>query len=74
MYIGINNINAIRRFCFHSKFAVNWDVSVKLVETVVSVIKEEMECLPSTKVPKKNCSKRAKLGNEGNGNDALWLR
>ena len=66
VYIGKNNINAIRRFCFHSKFAINWDVSVKLVETVVSVIKEEMECLPSTKLPKKNCIKRAKLSNEEN--------
>ncbi|XP_076161219.1 condensin-2 complex subunit G2 isoform X2 [Ptiloglossa arizonensis] len=66
VYIGINNIKAIRRFCLHSKFIINWNISVKLIETILQMIKEEMECLSTTKMSKKKCSKKAKLCNKEN--------
>ncbi|XP_053981260.1 condensin-2 complex subunit G2-like isoform X1 [Hylaeus volcanicus] len=66
VYIGRNNIKAIRRFCLHSKFIINWNVSVKLIKTILPMIKEEMECLPSTKILQSTRSKKAKLNNDEN--------
>lgn len=63
--LGTSNINAIRKFCFHSKFVINREVSVKLIKSILSIIKEEMECLPVTKVSKK----KMKFSNEKNGNN-----
>ncbi|CAL7939225.1 unnamed protein product [Xylocopa violacea] len=73
IYIGTNNVNAIRRFCFHSKSVINWDTSIKVIETLLSMIKEEIACLPVTKALDKNCNKRAKFSNEDNrcANDYL---
>lgn len=73
-YIATSNINAVRRFCLHSKFIISWGTSTKLIETLLSITKEEIECLPATKVLSKNCNKRAKIINKDsrheNGNNA----
>ncbi|XP_076762134.1 uncharacterized protein LOC143430048 [Xylocopa sonorina] len=66
IYIGTNNVNAIRRFCFHSKSVINWDTSVKIIGTLLSMIKEEIECLPVTKTSANNSNKRTKFSNEDN--------
>ncbi|KOX76078.1 Condensin-2 complex subunit G2 [Melipona quadrifasciata] len=63
-YIATSNINAIRRFCLHSKFIISWNTSTKLIETLLSMTKEEIECLPPAKVLSKNCNKRAKIINK----------
>ncbi|OAD53598.1 Condensin-2 complex subunit G2 [Eufriesea mexicana] len=72
-YIGTSNINAIRRFCYHSKPVINWNTSIKLIETFLSMIKEEMECLPVVKTLNKNRNKKAKFSKEENRyeNDSL---
>lgn len=49
-YIGTSNINAVRRFCLHSKSIISLSTSMKLIETLLSVIREEMECLPVVKI------------------------
>ncbi|XP_076294186.1 condensin-2 complex subunit G2 isoform X2 [Lasioglossum baleicum] len=63
IYIGRNNIKAIRRFCLYSKSVVNSDRFAQLIERMLSEIKEEMECMPVTKISKRKCSKKAKLNN-----------
>ncbi|XP_076644582.1 condensin-2 complex subunit G2 [Halictus rubicundus] len=63
IYIGMNNIKAIRRFCLHSKSVINSNRFVQLIERMLSEIKEEMECMSVTKISKKKCSKKAKLNN-----------
>ena len=73
-YIATHNINAIRRFCLHSKFIINWGTSTKLIEILLSITKKEIEYLPAAKILSKNCNKRAKIINKDsrhkNGNDA----
>ncbi|KOC70339.1 Condensin-2 complex subunit G2 [Habropoda laboriosa] len=64
VYIGINNINAIRRFSFHSKPVIKWNMSTKLIQTMLPIIKEEMECLPLTQALKTN-NKKAKHNHQG---------
>lgn len=66
-YIGTSNINAIRRFCFHSNPVINWNTSIKLIETLLSMIKEEMECLPLAKTLRKTRNKKARFSKEENG-------
>ncbi|XP_076231454.1 condensin-2 complex subunit G2 [Calliopsis andreniformis] len=66
--LGRNNINAIRRFCIHSEHIINLEVSVKLIETILSIMKDEMECFPLAKISEKKCSKKVKLGNKENEN------
>ncbi|CAK9823358.1 Condensin-2 complex subunit G2 [Anthophora retusa] len=63
VYIGINNINAIRRFCLYSKPVIKWKTSSKLIQTMLPMIKEEMECLPLSQALKKS-NKKAKHNNE----------
>ncbi|CAK9812038.1 Condensin-2 complex subunit G2 [Anthophora plagiata] len=63
VYIGINNINAIRRFCLYSKPVIKWKTSSKLIQTMLPMIKEEMECLPLSQALK-NSNKKAKHNNE----------
>ncbi|XP_043250642.1 uncharacterized protein LOC122396378 isoform X2 [Colletes gigas] len=66
VYIGRNNIKAIRRFCLHSKFVINWNVCIELIETILPMIEEEMECLPSMEILQKKYNKKAKLSNKEN--------
>ncbi|XP_017877369.1 condensin-2 complex subunit G2-like [Ceratina calcarata] len=42
VHAGTSNINAIRRFCLHSKSIVDYRTSVKLIETLLFLIKKEM--------------------------------
>ncbi|KAK9295730.1 hypothetical protein QLX08_010030 [Tetragonisca angustula] len=63
-YIATHNINAIRRFCLHSKFIINWGTSTKLIEILLSITKKEIEYLPAAKILSKNCNKRAKIINK----------
>ncbi|KAG6803695.1 hypothetical protein HZU73_00958 [Apis mellifera caucasica] len=63
-YIGTNNINAIRRFCFHSKLVISWNTSTKLIETLLVMIKEEIKCLPLMQLLNKNCNKKIKIDNK----------
>nr|XP_033329544.1 condensin-2 complex subunit G2-like [Megalopta genalis] len=72
IYIGMNNIKAIRRFCLHSKSVINSNRFAQLIERMLSKIKEKMGCLPVTKTTKTRCSKKVKLNNKENtGSNAL---
>lgn len=65
-YIGTSNINAVRRFCLHSKSVISLSTSMKLIETLLSVIREEMECLPVAKILNKNYNKKVKFNKKKN--------
>ncbi|XP_015429249.1 PREDICTED: uncharacterized protein LOC107185981 [Dufourea novaeangliae] len=64
VYIGINNIQAIRRFCLHSKSVIDWNVSAQLIESILSTIKDELACMSLTNISKKNYNKRIKFSNK----------
>lgn len=63
-HVGMTNLNAIRRFCLHSESIINWDQSVKIIEIILSTMKQEMQCLTLKKISEKDCNKKLKLNNE----------
>nr|XP_034181112.1 condensin-2 complex subunit G2-like isoform X1 [Osmia lignaria] len=63
-HVGMTNLNAIRRFCLHSTSVINCNQSVKIIETILSIMKEEMQCLTLKKISEKDCNKKLKLNNE----------
>ncbi|XP_031848485.1 condensin-2 complex subunit G2 isoform X1 [Nomia melanderi] len=66
IYIGMNNIKAIRRFFLHSKSVIDSSMFAQIIERLLSEIKKEMECIQISKTSRKRCTKKIKLNHKGN--------